>query len=1114
MGTVTKQRFSELVNNFEFATLFNVLGWDTFQSVSKICIKDITYTLSGIARKKDFCVMECSTEDGQFPETAIRKQFEKPISERYFDHLLVFTDKNKTIQSWQLPLREEGKVRLVTFMWRKGQDAEGLYQKFRNIVFTLDEEENITLLDVKERVNASLSANSEKVTKKFYAEFTKQHNAFLAFIKGIDDGLPDKENFNKKWYASLMMNRLMFCYFIQKKRFLDWNDNYLRDKLNECKKLKGKDHFYGFYRSFLRELFHDELANPEEKRRKKKSPVEFGNIPYLNGGLFEVHYLEEIYKDIAITDEAFQPIFAFFDEWEWHLDTRIHASGRDINPDVIGFIFEKYINNRADMGAYYTKEDITGYIGKNTIIPFLLEKVKAYHPAPFTPGGGFWQYVQDSGDEYIYDAVKKGGEGCKTIDEVAIPEHINIGIDTKKPDLLERRRDWNTTTPEEIGLPTEIWRETVARLERYFALKRKIVKGEITEINDLITYNLNIRHLVQDYLEQTADKKFIRQFYKALISITILDPTCGSGAFLFAALNILEPLYEVCLQRMEDFYTKNPKGNKDFENHLLPLLNNSHPSRSYYIYKTIILNNLYGVDLMKEAVEIAKLCLFLKLLAEADPSRQKKNYGLEPLPDIDFNIRSGNALVGFAAEGQLDEVVKSTEGGLIYEERLVELKLACDVAAARFNHFKKIQMAMSSDSVSIRKVKQDYVEAIKGLDEKLDRYLADTYGLGSKTQWKSQKEKERAYRDWKDSHRPFHWFAEFYEIISKGGFDVVMGNPPYVEMSHEKVTYDVLSFKTRRTNNLYALCFERFNQLSEKKSSRNGIILPVGAFSTQNMKPLMHFIDDNYGTKWFSFYHFRPQPLFNGKKGTNIATTILLTGVTGNNRYSTGVKKFNENSRVYLFDNLHYISDNTPFRRRYDYCFPKISSNIELGIFNKILANSSLSELRTEIKTEQFICYRIAGGLYYKIILNFPFPYESTSNKIAYFYKDVDHNVITSFLNSSLQWLLCTVSFDTLNFTDYYIFSLPFSYNDLSTKNKDDLHTLCDDLMKDYKKYAKHKYRGKTLCYEITASISKPIIDEIDKVLAKHYGFTEEELDFIVNYDIKYRMGSELESEE
>jgi hypothetical protein len=425
-----------------------------------------------------------------------------------------------------------------------------------------------------------------------------------------------------------------------------------------------------------------------------------------------------------------------------------------------------------------------------------------------------------------------------------------------------------------------------------------------------------------------------------------------------------------------------------------------------------------------------------------------------------------------------------------------------------------MQMVITSDSFVIRKAKQDYANSIAILNEKLNRYLADIYGLGTKTQWKNNKEKEQAYRDWKESHQPFHWFAEFYEIINRGGFDVVIGNPPYVEMSSKNVKYKVLSFKTKKANNLHAVCFERFNQLSEKKLSRNGIILPIGAFSTLNMKPLMNFIDDNYGTKWLSFYHFRPQPLFNGDKGANIATTILLTNITGNNRYSTGIEKYNGDSRYYLFDNLNYIYDNTSFRKRYDYCFPKISSNIELGIFDKILKNSSLLELRSEIKTKQFICYRTAGGLYYKIILNFSFPYESTSNKTSYFHKDVDHNVITSFLNSSLQWLLCTVSFDTLNFKDYYIFSLPFSYNDLSSENKGDLHALCDDLMADYKKHAKHKYRGKTPCYEITASISKPIIDEIDKVLAKHYFFTEEELDFIINYDIKYRMGSETDFSE
>ena len=87
-----------------------------------------------------------------------------------------------------------------------------------------------------------------------------------------------------------------------------------------------------------------------------------------------------------------------------------------------------------------------------------------------------------------------------------------------------------------------------------------------------------------------------------------------------------------------------------------------HQNETYWIYKTIILNNLYGVDLMKEAAEIAKLRLFLKLAAEAEYDPSKNNLGLEPLPDIDFNIRSGNSLVGFASMAAFEKSIAPDKG--------------------------------------------------------------------------------------------------------------------------------------------------------------------------------------------------------------------------------------------------------------------------------------------------------------------------------------------------------------------------------------------------------------------------------------------------------------------
>ena len=77
---------------------------------------------------------------------------------------------------------------------------------------------------------------------------------------------------------------------------------------------------------------------------------------------------------------------------------------------------------------------------------------------------------------------------------------------------------------------------------------------------------------------------------------------------------------------------------------------------------------------------------------------------------------------------------------------------------------------------------------------------------------------------------------------------------------------------------------------------------------------------------------------------------------------------------------------------------------------------------------------------------------------------------------------------------------------------------LCKDLMNDYRKnsiiYTRVQNNEITKFDSFYPAKSKPIIDEIDKVLAKHYGFTEEELDFIINYDIKYRMGDELNDSE
>ena len=227
----------------------------------------------------------------------------------------------------------------LTIEYETAAQADFLFSKIADLSFDLDE--HTTIVDVKQRIQQTFAINSEKITKEFYAGFKREHDAFVKFIVGIDDEITDlKANRNKQWYASVMLNRLMFCYFIQKKGFLDGNVNYLRNKLEWCQQKRGENQFFkSFYKGFLVQLFQDGLNAPRHEREFEQV---YGKIPYLNGGMFDQHQIERDYQDIDIDDAAFERLFDFFDKWRWHLDTRISASGKDINPDVLGYIFEQY----------------------------------------------------------------------------------------------------------------------------------------------------------------------------------------------------------------------------------------------------------------------------------------------------------------------------------------------------------------------------------------------------------------------------------------------------------------------------------------------------------------------------------------------------------------------------------------------------------------------------------------------------------------------------------------------------------------------------------------------------------------------------------------------------
>ena len=1096
---MNRREFNQYIAEFSFREMFIEMGWNKFRAQAEIAPLDIdgtTFNMTSIAERNGFQIITCPVRT--IPTTSTCRKIDSKLRRNANDYICIFYIKGSQHQQWIAPVKTVEKREIVTIEYETADKADFLFSKIADLSFGLDEQTNI--VDVKARIQGTFAVNSEKVTKDFYAGFKKEHKAFADFISGIDDHVETKNNYNKQWYTSVMLNRLMFCYFIQKKGFLDGDFDYLQNKLRWVQERQGKGQFFTFYRGFLSQLFHDGLNAPIHD---VKFEEKYGRIPYLNGGMFDLHKLERDYKDIDIEDEAFERLFDFFDKWRWHLDTRITASGKDINPDVLGYIFEQYINDRAQMGAYYTKEDITEYIGRNCIVPFLMDKVKETTPKAFKTDGFVWQTLKNSGDRYIYDAVKKG----YTDDwQQRIPRNIAAGIDTSKPKLLERRKDWNTKTEEAFALPTEIWRETVERLKRCETILGKINSGEITEINDFITYNLDIREFVKDLIDRADDHLFILHFYKALQRVTILDPTCGSGAFLFAAMNILEPLYEACISRMQEFNEKNPLL---FKAELDEISNKYRSNIQYFIFKSIILRNLYGVDIMVEATEIAKLRLFLKMVAVVEVDERADNMGLDPLPDIDFNIRCGNTLVGYATEKELEHGL--AEGDTFASKEFREkIEEEMRIVSATYEQFKRVQLYQAEDMVSFKKAKADLNNRLNKLNSLLNKHLSK--GLTGSV-----------YEYWLKSHQPFHWLAEFYQIIhDNGGFDVIIGNPPYVEYTKKnKITkiavsdiYEIEGYETKECNNLYAYTIER-GKIICSCYSRCGFIVPISSVSNAKFSSLLRLMNDN-SKNWYSCYSNRPAKLF---ENVEQRLTIYITK-NGNNDdsqyFSTNYNHWYVEERPFLFKKLYFFEN-----RIWDKSLSlfKVGNNIQNSICQKLYYDSN-GKLRNKMGwflKGSHSCYYHNAPTYYIRAMSFK-PNSEIGMKESSHYKCIQCDthttyIITCILNSSIYyWFFKNVS----NCRDFSLREISaFPIGDIQNISMDNIGEIIENSYKDNRIVKSRVYpSGKVFYEEYYPSKSKPIIDEIDKILAKHYGFTEEELDFIINYDIKYRMGDELNSGE
>ena len=403
-----------------------------------------------------------------------------------------------------------------------------------------------------------------------------------------------------------------------------------------------------------------------------------------------------------------------------------------------------------------------------------------------------------------------------------------------------------------------------------------------------------------------------------LRSLTVCDPTVGSGAFLFAALDVLEPLYSEVLARAVELEARN----EPVPSFLAEA--RTHPSSRYWLLKTICLHNLFGVDLMRDAPEIAKLRLFLKLAAQIDEVEH-----LEPLPDLDFNIKCGNLLVGIADAEDAQERLFSQR-----LDHVTQLQQVEDTAQHIADAFDAYIAAETDDTGQL-----DHSDAKQELQAQLRaaRSLADTL-------LHDMRDEDGDLDDWVMSHQPFHWFVEFPSVWRQGGFDVIIGNPPYIKTS--KVTsYRWHGYATQKCPDLYAVCMERAATLLNDSGRFAMIVMHSLCFSKGFVDLRQHMIR-RFPAMWISSYSRIPNGLFSGS--VRVRNSILIGANNTEPAFHTSsCRRWLTEYRPSLFQSDEYVEPPASLRRlNRKEVWPFVDSQLLANAFAKLISlNKPLSDL-------------------------------------------------------------------------------------------------------------------------------------------------------------------------
>ncbi len=820
--------FREKNHNFERKTK-RLSEYDTerFSACTKIGeIKFETDNLIVVHAKSDSDLTERTGKKLQYE---IAKKILK--TEMYDAGIFIFYDSNGSFRFSLVFASYTGKREWSTFKRFTYFVKDGLTNK----TFL----QRIGLLNFESLKSIKEAFSVDKVTKEFYKDianwyfWTVDNCKFPDSAEGIDNG--------RNIAVIRLITRIIFIWFMKELNLVPanlFNKKYIASIL-----LGNTKDESSYYKAILQNLFFATLSTPKEQRKftdetrhNKGHNDDFGNqsvfrfhefyknpehiksyfedIPFLNGGLFECldSSKENIYLDGFTRRKQYQP----------------HV------PDFLFFSGER----EANLNPWYDTKN------KKYVVKGLFEILSAYN---FTV------------DENTADDA-----------DIALdPELLGKVFENL---LASFNPETSTTARKATGsfyTPREIVDYMVTEsLKEYFKTHLEDTEDFENKIESLFNPALD----TNPFIDGSRDTK---NLVNLIENVRIVDPAVGSGAFPMGILNKLvfilnkvdkgNKLWKDAQLKSVDCI-QDSRLREETRGHIENYFKNKNPDYGRKLY--LIQRCIYGVDIQQIAVEISKLRFFISLLVDEKIDKYKENWGIEPLPNLDFKIMQGNSLL------------EEYEGIKLFDESLFKniddnKENQLKILKRKQKELEKEALKLNSENKYNHKAKKEYAKKFEVVSKKIESLLygkktadnifdifdeqfetnrkRDTLNKlhkdffdASKKEQKDKIKNEIEKLEWeliestlisqgkkskldelnkirKSNSRPFFlWKLHFADVFEKGGFDIVIGNPPYIQLQKDNGKlanlYKDCDFQTfERTGDIYSLFYEKGINLLKQK---------------------------------------------------------------------------------------------------------------------------------------------------------------------------------------------------------------------------------------------------------------------------------------------------------